>query len=272
MVQVLHSPSAGSRSAGAGHLWHLVPDGLRLTLPRATLQGDAPSTRAPVLHCTPEGSCRGPMMAEAQHLSIWPVFRASWCLHHHQEACRDLLVLCSTGCHCWQACMAAVELVLLCLALLHGAVQVDVGKALSVLSTVVKGGWRTLSGSCCGLQADLRFLEATDPSDAGDADEQFYAGGGQFKARGTEHFPQLWCQNGTYSVYGQVGQDPSLLLSLPQRSTALRLQLHLWGQQAIPTSLANVEAVAAKHKLSLGCEATTDRVPSTAAGQPAVLL
>ena len=79
-----------------------------------------------------------------------------------------------------------------------------------------------MTGGCGGLQADLRFLEATDPSDAGDADEQFYAGGGQFKARGTEHFPQLWCQNGTYSVYGQVSQEASLPLNLPQRSVALR--------------------------------------------------
>ena len=214
-MQVLHSPSAGSCSAGPGHIWHLVPDGLRLTLPRAALQGDAPSkARAPVLHCTPEGSCRGPMMAEAQHLSIWPVFRASWCLQHHQEACRDRLVLCSIYCHCWQACMAAVQLVVLCLALSHGAVQ---------------GPWHRALSPAVVPERDLQCLRP--------------GGSGSIPA------PQF-----------------------AQRSTALRLQLHLWGQQAIPTSLANVEAVAAKHKLSLGCEATTDRVPSTAAGQPAVLL
>ena len=39
-----------------------------------------PPQRAPVLLCTPEGSCRGPRTAEAQHLSIWPAFRpAPWC-------------------------------------------------------------------------------------------------------------------------------------------------------------------------------------------------
>ena len=37
-----------------------------------------------------------------------------------------------------------------------------------------------------------------------DADEEFYAGGGQYRRHGLEHFPQLWCQNGSYSVYGQV--------------------------------------------------------------------
>eukprot|EP00891_Asterochloris_glomerata_P005649 jgi/Astpho2/5649/gw1.00079.232.1_t len=39
------------------------------------------------------------------------------------------------------------------------------------------------------------------------------------KARGTEHFPQLWCQNGTYSVYGQLFFTPL--------SQALRLVIHL---------------------------------------------
>ena len=35
-------------------------------------------------------------------------------------------------------------------------------------------------------------------------DEEFYAGGGQFRRQESEHFPQLWCANGSYSVYGQV--------------------------------------------------------------------
>ena len=48
-------------------------------------------------------------------------------------------------------------------------------------------------------QEDLKYFEASE-----DADEEFYAGGGQFRRHGLEHFPQLWCANGTYSVYGQV--------------------------------------------------------------------
>lgn len=49
------------------------------------------------------------------------------------------------------------------------------------------------------MQEDLKYFEASE-----DADEEFYAGGGQFRRHGLEHFPQLWCENGTYSVYGQV--------------------------------------------------------------------
>lgn len=48
-------------------------------------------------------------------------------------------------------------------------------------------------------QEDLKYFEASE-----DADEEFYAGGGQFRRHDLEHFPQLWCANGTYSVYGQV--------------------------------------------------------------------
>ena len=50
-------------------------------------------------------------------------------------------------------------------------------------------------------QEDLNLFEASE-----DADEEFYAGGGQYRRHGLEHFPQLWCQNGSYSVYGQVRQ------------------------------------------------------------------
>lgn len=69
------------------------------------------------------------------------------------------------------------------------------------------------------LQDDLWFLEAQDPVDQrDDADEQFFAGGGQYKRRGLEHFPQLWCANGNYSIYGQVGEGcrrpPALLSSV----------------------------------------------------------
>jgi hypothetical protein len=52
----------------------------------------------------------------------------------------------------------------------------------------------------------LKYFEASE-----DKDEEFYAGGGQYQGRhGLEHFPQLWCQNGSYSIYGQVrsGQSP----------------------------------------------------------------
>ena len=48
-------------------------------------------------------------------------------------------------------------------------------------------------------QNDLELLEASE-----DMDEEFYAGGGQYRRRGLEHFPQLWCGNGSYSLYGQV--------------------------------------------------------------------
>ncbi len=59
-------------------------------------------------------------------------------------------------------------------------------------------------------QEDLKYFEASE-----DADEEFYAGGGQFRRHGLEHFPQLWCANGTYSVYGQVIKpDPLELLTL----------------------------------------------------------
>ena len=86
---------------------------------------------APVLHCTLEASCCDPTMAEAQHLGIWPAFRpASWgTLRTTRKSCRDLVVLCSTGGHCWQACMAAVGPVLLRQASVRVAVQVEGGKA-----------------------------------------------------------------------------------------------------------------------------------------------
>lgn len=58
------------------------------------------------------------------------------------------------------------------------------------------------------LQDQMTFLEAdeTIPS-AGHPDEKtedFYGGGGQVRKGGKEHFPQLWCANGTYSSYGQA--------------------------------------------------------------------
>ena len=53
----------------------------------------------------------------------------------------------------------------------------------------------------CLSQEDLKYLEASE-----DKNEEFYGGGGGGAAGGRplEHFPQLWCPNGTYSAYGQV--------------------------------------------------------------------
>ena len=51
------------------------------------------------------------------------------------------------------------------------------------------------------VQDDLKYLEASE-----DKNEEFYGGGGEGAAAGRtlEHFPQLWCPNGTYSAYGQA--------------------------------------------------------------------
>ncbi len=49
------------------------------------------------------------------------------------------------------------------------------------------------------LQDDLRYLEADENKNL-----DFLAGGGQPPRDGLEHFPQLWCPNGTYSAHGQV--------------------------------------------------------------------
>ena len=56
-------------------------------------------------------------------------------------------------------------------------------------------------------QTDLEFLEAKDDP-AAIMTEEFYAGGGQVARRGLEHFPQLWCPAGSYSIYGQVRSKP----------------------------------------------------------------
>ncbi|DBB10920.1 TPA: hypothetical protein ACH3X3_007381 [Trebouxia sp. C0006] len=69
----------------------------------------------------------------------------------------------------------------------------------------------------------MTYLEAVeDTSSYAGADEKsedFYGGGGQFRKGGKEHFPQLWCSNGTYSSYGQVFFTPL--------SQSLRLIIHL---------------------------------------------
>eukprot|EP00884_Botryococcus_braunii_P006609 jgi/Botrbrau1/1594/Bobra.0185s0013.2 len=63
---------------------------------------------------------------------------------------------------------------------------------------------------------DLQFFEAKE--DQGLEEEEFYGGGGQVK-HGLEHFPRLWCPEGTYSIFGQVFFTPL--------SQALRLIVHL---------------------------------------------
>ena len=69
---------------------------------------------------------------------------------------------------------------------------------------------RVIVTTTCGvlLQDQMTFLEAVeDTSSYAGADEKtedFYGGGGQFRKGGKEHFPQLWCANGTYSSYGQA--------------------------------------------------------------------
>lgn len=65
-------------------------------------------------------------------------------------------------------------------------------------------------------QDDLKLFEASE-----DADEEFYAGGGQFRRHGLEHFPQLWCQNGSYSVYGQVLSLPIILFIIVRKKERL---------------------------------------------------
>ena len=63
---------------------------------------------------------------------------------------------------------------------------------------------------------DLTYLEASE-----DADDAFYAGGGQAARGGASpsHFPRLWCPPGRYSAHGQLFFTPL--------SQALRLIIHL---------------------------------------------
>lgn len=50
------------------------------------------------------------------------------------------------------------------------------------------------------MQDDLQFLEAGESKNL-----DFLGGGGSpALAGGLEHFPQLWCPNGTYSAHGQL--------------------------------------------------------------------
>ena len=88
------------------------------------------------------------------------------------------------------------------------------------------------------MQEDLNLFEASE-----DADEEFYAGGGQYRRHGLEHFPQLWCQNGSYSVYGQV-----------RRSSGAELAVTLISQRQ-PNSIA-------MHPGALGLHACHERLLS----------
>lgn len=72
----------------------------------------------------------------------------------------------------------------------------------------------------------MTYLEAEeDTSSYASADEKsedFYGGGGQFRRGGKEHFPQLWCSNGTYSSYGQASLYAFLKYCiLPQHSSIM---------------------------------------------------
>ncbi|KAI7845409.1 hypothetical protein COHA_001114 [Chlorella ohadii] len=86
------------------------------------------------------------------------------------------------------------------------------------LSFVTASVWFAMAWSspCRPLPSpdDLRYLEADENKNL-----DFLAGGGQPPRDGLEHFPQLWCPNGTYSAHGQV-----FLVPLSQ---ALRLIMHL---------------------------------------------
>lgn len=66
------------------------------------------------------------------------------------------------------------------------------------------------------VQAQLEYFEAIDGEEPYERNsEDLYAGGGQYRRAvertPIEHFPQLWCNNGSYSVYGQVRFSQVLL-------------------------------------------------------------
>ena len=76
------------------------------------------------------------------------------------------------------------------------------------------------------MQSSLERFEAIDGEEQHERDsEDLYGGGGQTYRRGVErtpveHFPQLWCSNGTYSIYGQVCQPPKITMHLVPSSRA----------------------------------------------------
>ena len=75
------------------------------------------------------------------------------------------------------------------------------------------------------MQEDLKYFEAKEDDVVAYEAEEFYAGGGQFsRTGGQEHFPQLWCQNGTYSLNGQV--QPSCAMTQLKRCQPRRASSH----------------------------------------------
>ena len=74
------------------------------------------------------------------------------------------------------------------------------------------------------VQTQLEYFEAIDGEEAYERNsEDLYAGGGQYRRAvertPIEHFPQLWCNNGSYSVYGQVGLLQSIKRSTGESNT-----------------------------------------------------
>ena len=87
---------------------------------------------------------------------------------------------------------------------------------------------------CCGLldvpkihkitvlQSDMFYFEAKEDNKVGREDEDFFAGIGQVGYNATqEHFPQLWCPDGNYSMNGQVAD----FAEMPQMHNAVLLCL-----------------------------------------------
>ena len=72
--------------------------------------------------------------------------------------------------------------------------------------------------SACPSQDDLRYLEADESKNL-----DFLGGGGQPPPDGLEHFPQLWCPNGTYSAHGQVFLVPLSQVRQGGAAAAVRL-------------------------------------------------
>ena len=85
------------------------------------------------------------------------------------------------------------------------------GERLLKLFTLSTPSWLESDMVCwSGMQSALEYFEAIDGEKEYERNsEDLYAGGGQYRRAvertPIEHFPQLWCNNGSYSVYGQVG-------------------------------------------------------------------
>ncbi|EFN52659.1 hypothetical protein CHLNCDRAFT_138594 [Chlorella variabilis] len=68
---------------------------------------------------------------------------------------------------------------------------------------------------------DLQYLEADE-----DKNLEFLAGGGEPPDDGLEHFPRLWCPNGTYSAHGQLFLVP--LSQVGRRAARGRVPVGRW--------------------------------------------